>query len=284
MKALKFIMKSIGIMFGIVVLAFFALFFYATLKSCNENGETTATEQQKEEITRLSGFIDQYSPDDESFWARDEAMKQLKLVSGNDSDFYQDQAHFASALSYVFYGMSYVPMCRHSSSPYKDLKELSDNIVRLDSAHRYSAEELVGLQLKAIKAQAYFHHAQGVEDGYKAKMKMIAETISKNKNVSIRQQLMNNQVLFYKLLVQDIASMGNHIDEDAINEVKTAADSIDSNVISDDSKLNQMSENDFRSRLSIMMVANCKVLSVFNNGISQIVDDQKMLDKINSKI
>lgn len=285
MKVLKFTLKALGIVICIVVLAFFALFYYATQMSCHENEEPTVTDRQKAEITQLSEFIDQYSPDDESYWARDEAMKQLRLVTGNDSDFYQNQAHIASAWSYAFYGMSYVPMCHHSTSPYKDLKQLSDNIVSLDSAHRYSATELVGLQLKAMKTQAYYHHAQGIEDGYKAKMEMIAETESKNRKVSTRQQLMNNQVLFYKLLIQDIASMGNNIDEDDINEVKAAADSIDSSIITDAKALKLMPENDFRSRLNSMMMANCKVLTVFNNGIAQTVDDQKKkMNKINSKI
>lgn len=284
MKVLKFTLKALGIIIGIAVLAIFALFYYATQMSCHENEEPTVTDRQKAEITRLSGFIDQYSPDDESYWARDEAVKQLSLVTGKDSDFYQDQAHIASAWSYVFYGMSYLPMCHHSSTPYKDLKGLSDNIVILDSLYRYSAEELSGLQLKAIKAQAYYHHAQGIEDGYKAKKKMIAETENRNKGLSVRRQLMNNQILFYKLIVQDIASMGKHIDEEALEEVKAAAASIASYTINDDGKLKQMSETDFRSNLSNLMSANCKVLSVFNNGIAKTVNDQKMLEKVNSKI
>lgn len=282
MKALKLTIKMLGIFIGIAILAFFALFYYATQMSCHEDENPSLTDQQKAEITRLASFIDQYSPDDESYWARGEAAKQLSRVTGRDSDFYQDQARLASAWSYVFYGMSYVPMCYHATSS-DDLKKLSNNIVELGSARHYSEKELVGFQLKAMKALAYFHHAQGVEDGYKAMMEMITKTENKNKDLSVRRQLMNNQILFYKLIVQDIVSMNGCIDEDVLKEVKVAADSIDSNSINDDGALIKMSEIDYRKLLSSMIRANSKITKVFNNGISQTVENPKKQDRINSK-
>lgn len=265
---MKTALKIIGYAIGAMVAIFVVFFYCLTILATHDEDTSTLTDRQKAEITRLAGFVDQYSPDDESYWARNEAARQLRLVSGNDSDFYQDQAHIASAYSYVFYGMAYMPMCYHASRP-TDLQQLSGNIVKLDSTRRYSAAELAGLQLKAMKAQAYFSHAQGVDDAYKAKMEMIAETEKKNKRSPVRRQLINNQVLFYKLLVGDIASMGSLTDKDAMTDVKAAADSIDNNAISDESELKKMPEGDFQARLGSMMTANCKVLCVYNNSIAQ---------------
>lgn len=266
---MKTALKIIGYAIGAMVAIFVVFFYCLTMLATHDEDTSTLTDRQKAGITLLAGFIDQYSPDDESYWARDEAARQLRLVSGNDSDFYQDQAHIASAYSYVFYAMSYMPMCYHISSPGTDLQQLSGNIVHLDSTRRYSAAELAGLQLKAMKAQAYFSHAQGVDDAYKAKMKMISATKKKNKRSPVRRQLINNQVLFYKLLVGDIASMGSLTDKNAMTDVKAAADSIDNNAISDESELKKMPEGDFQARLGSMMTANCKVLCVYNNSIAQ---------------
>lgn len=256
--------------FCVLAVAVIGLIVYYGMISCHENEVPTLTERENTEVMRLAGFIEQYSPDDESFWARDEAEKQLAHVTGKESDFYQDQAYVASAWSYVFYGLSYMPMCYHATSPYKDLKQLSDNIIKLDSTRRYNAGELADLQIKAMKAQVYFHHTQGNEKSYKAKIEMITEAENKNKGLSARFQLMNNQILFYELLVQDIASIGDQIDDDSITVIKEVADSIDNNTITDDKQLVNMSEAGFRKRLSKMISANCKAFLEFNNCIAKI--------------
>jgi len=226
--------KRAGIIVSILLVLMAGITTHCTPKPRPENNKAAPVDSKVlyDETKRVAQFMPEVFPDDQAYWSSNLALKQLGMITGKKADLYQDEAHFASAWSYIFYGLSYVPMCYYNSNNPHDLAELSKKVVVIDASHRYTPQEVVDLQIRALKAQTYFHHAQGLDSVYREGEKLIEQTVQDNKSLNDpMMMMMNNYTTLFKLTLMTMSksiAFPVVMSGKAVAETKQTADQLDS--------------------------------------------------------
>ena len=210
-------MKRKGMATVMMVAAF--LVCLATMYSCGNAKQEKAGKARTEnrlmgqakawdDLAKAAKIIDS---DDESFWAYGVADSILLTTDGKDSP--ETQAKINSAVTYIYYGMSYTRTIRNGSAGQDPIKALTDLSAIINKNMQTDYYSLLRNELRAIYAAIFFYKmsnmssAPGLDELCNIEKKHLTKMSDNPSEDEVRAASSRIKKLWFKVYAQFIVDL-----------------------------------------------------------------------------